>query len=247
MRRATKIWIYAADRGPSPTLALGGGPSTGRLRVFEFDSKTASAELLGVELELGPAGSQGSVVATKRFIYATNSSDPNGGIHLFHLDARTGLPTPDPGGPFLAGGAPSNLLIDRKGGQLVTNDEAEAHYNFIDLDSRTGVPLSSRTYDSPSTPTRIFAADKSFRFLYGGGDEGFDILPTRLSSTISLATSSPIEDGALNKKGTLLFTVSEQDLYVHPIDKRSGLPIVTGTPVVLNGAISGRSTGVILR
>jgi hypothetical protein len=247
LQKGSTIWIYAADRGPSTTARERGGPTNGKLRIFRFDSRTATGELLSADLDLGPTGSQGGVAVTKSFVYATTAADPSGGIHCFALDARTGLLTPTAGSPFFVGGAPSSLLRSKKGDQLVINSETQARYDLLSLDASTGLSPSSRSFNSSSPSTRIFAADKSFRFVYGGGDEGFDVLPTRLGSTSSIATADPIDDGALNKKGTLLYAVSGNDLVVYPIEKRTGLPVVSGNPVVLTDVVSGRSTGVVLR
>lgn len=247
LQKGSTIWIYAADRGPSTSASASGGPANGKLRIFRFDTKSAAGELLSADLDLGPAGAQGAVALTKSFVYATNAADPSGGIHGFALDARSGLLTPAVGSPFFLGGAPSGLLLNKKGDQLVVNSETEGRYELLALDTRTGLSASSRSFSSSSSSTRVLAADKSFRFVYGGGDDGLDIVPTLLSSASSLPTSGAIDDGTLNKKGTLLYSVSGNDLVVYPIDKRTRLPIVSGTPVVLTGVVSGRSTGVVLR
>jgi hypothetical protein len=180
-------------------------------------------------------------------VYATNTTD--GTIHVFALDKKTGRLALVAGSPFAVSGisAPSNLLLDKSGKKLVTNDCAQGRYGFADLDQKTGVPRTSGFANSSSSCTHVFTSDKPYKAIYGGGQNGIDISSGPGQGVEFLPTSGPVDDGAFNKTQSFLYVISENDIFLYAMDKKTKRPIVTGTIFVLANAIPQRSTGVLIR
>lgn len=229
------IWVYAADRGQ------------GLMRIFEIDAKTGTTQLISTGLTMGTVGGQNGILVAKKFVYATNTTD--GTIHVFALDKKTGRLALVAGSPFAVSGisAPSNLLLDKSGKKLVTNDCAQGRYGFAQLDPKTGVPRTSGFANSSSSCTHVFASDKPFKAIYGGGQNGIDIASGPGQGVEFLPTSGAVDDGAFNKTQSFLYMISENDIFLYAMDKKTKRPIVTGTIFVLANAIPQRSTGVLIR
>ncbi|MBL8898447.1 MAG: beta-propeller fold lactonase family protein [Planctomycetes bacterium] len=229
------IWVYAADRGQ------------GLMRIFEIDGKTGATELISTGLTIGTVGGQNGILAAKKFVYATNTTD--GTIHTFALDKKTGRLALVAGSPFQISGisSPSNLLLDKSGKKLVTNDCTQGRYGFARLDPKTGIPRESGFTNSSSACTHVFTSDKSFKDIYGGGQNGIDIAFGPGQGIEFLPTSGAVDDGAFNKQQSFLYVISTNDIFLYPMDKKTKRPIVTGTIFVLANAIPVRSTGVLIR
>lgn len=228
------IWVYAADR------------TQGLLRIFQVDARTGATQLISTGLTVGTAGGQNGMAVTKKFLYLPNATD--GTIHVFSLDKKTGSLALVAGSPFAVSGiaTPSNLLLDKSGKTLVLNDCSQGRYGFARIDTRTGLPRSSTFTNSSSDCTHVFAADKSFKLIYGGGEDGIDLTRGPSNGLSFLPTSGSVDDGALNKNGKFLFIISEQNIFVYPIDKKTKEPIATGTILVVANAWTGPSTGTLL-
>ncbi|MBL8897879.1 MAG: beta-propeller fold lactonase family protein [Planctomycetes bacterium] len=234
--KGRSIWVYAADR------------SQGLMRIFEIDSKTGATELISTGLTIGTIGGQNGIAASKKFVYATNTID--GTIHTFALDKKTGRLALTVGSPFVISGigSPSNLLLNKSGNKLVTNDCSQGRYGFVDIDTRTGGPRNLTGFaNSSSACTHVFASDKSFKDIYGGGQNGIDISFGASQGIEFLPTSGTVDDGAFNKQQSFLYILSTNDIFLYPMDKKTKRPIVTGTIFVLANAIPARSTGVLIR
>ncbi|MBK9385732.1 MAG: hypothetical protein IPN34_13060 [Planctomycetes bacterium] len=205
----------------------------GVLDVFDIDLLSGAATRRAASLSLGTGGGAGGLIAGKRFLFAANQTDS--AIRGFAIDELTGDPVAMTGSPFTVPGIdePSNLALDSKETMLAVNDCDDGDYGFLLVDKLTGELSSPLVLTGASDCSQIFGFT-SKGFLYGGGDDWFDVFETGPALICSPSAPEDVELGAIAPKGSSVYFTDGRSLMHLPIHKKYYLPIAASTGTLLD-------------
>jgi 6-phosphogluconolactonase (cycloisomerase 2 family) len=230
--------VYVADHGSSQISGYTTDPMTGNMTPIN-----------GSPVGAGLAPNSIAISPSRNFLYASGvDPDGRGAVSGWSYSPASGVLTPIPGSPFLAGSSPGAIAFSRFGVYAyvadVTNDQLLAY----SLDQNTGLLTAIGSFSTGSNPSAV-AVDTIGNFLYVANEGDNNVSAYQIGSDGSLTpvAGSPFAAGTAPQ--ALAFSGHQQFLYAansgsadisgYQIDGSTGtLTSISGSPFLSGSAVN---------
>jgi 6-phosphogluconolactonase len=191
---------------------------------FTIDGTSgALAPIPGSPFPTGIAPVQVVVHSSGKFLYVSDSNDPQAGISAFTIDSSTGALTPITGSPFGSGVNAYGLAMDSSGKFLFAVEPLVSEISAFTIDSSTGIltPVAGSPFSIGGNFNFVIAwsitISPSGQFLYAlgsvdGGIFAFNIDPN--SGALTPNAGSPFNIEIVAYMSAMSFDPSGKFLYV---------------------------------
>jgi len=206
--------------------------------VFSLDGTTGVPTLVtGSPFPTGTIPSEAAVDPSSKFLYVSNSYDPQGAISAYTI-ASSGALTPVAGSPFAtqASGGPSSLVVHPSGKFLYVGLAGTVNANHViagfAINGASGAltPLAGSPFAAGMDPLHI-ALDPAGKFLYAANiqDNTISAFAINASSGVltkvagsPFVTASSLDGVQVDQTGTLLFAASSDEISTFRINASTG-------------------------